>query len=172
MQQANFPSLTPRPTPTMQLQQFQQQHGLGQYSQPRVASAGMMPSQQQMYRPDAGGLGQQYSNGVVGNMGGQPVYRPDMQATGIGSSTPFLSGIQQQLGGMFGQTPGLGFRTPQPQMQAPTPQPAYLSSPGYSQVSRGAMTPMTPWMTQQIQSSPFRNQMMAAGNSMIARGAQ
>lgn len=138
MQQANFPSLTPRPTPTMQLQQFQQQHGLGQYAQPRVASmyGGGMQQQQQMYRPDLGGLGQQqFSNGIVGSMGGQPMYRPDsgMQSTGIGGSTPFLSGLQQQLGNMFGQTPGLGFR-PQPPMQsyAPPPPPQSTYGGGYN----------------------------------------
>lgn len=146
MQQANFPSLTPRPTPTMQLQQFQQQHGLGQYAQPRVASGAPMGmgGGQQMYRPDAGGgLGQQqYSNGVVGNMGGQPVYRPDMQQMGIGGSTPFLSGIQQQLGQMFGQTPGLGFRPPQamPQMNYAPPRPQSIYGQGYN----GAVPMRTP----------------------------
>lgn len=53
-----------------------------------------------------------------------PPAQPQYGSSSIGSSTPFLSNLQQQLGQMFGQTPGLGFvQQAQPaQQQAPATQ--------------------------------------------------
>lgn len=110
-----------------------------------------------------------YGTGYQPNpIGGSPAYQS--QARGIGGSTPFLSNIQQQLGQMFGQTPGLGFQ--QQHMPVQQVQQAPQIYPGNSTVSGGSMTPMTPWLRQQTQSSPYASQMQAAAAKMIPMGAR
>lgn len=185
---------TPTVTPQQQLDQFQRQHGLGQYAKP-VAGADWQSPLTQTY----GGSGTQY--GVPRQQGGLPAplgggnipgsygtdwgnagnaqqgstwgygtgYQPNpvgQQAyfTGLGGSTPFLSGIQQQLGQMFGQTPGLGFR-PQPQTQ-PMMAPARPTST-YGMGYDGSVPMRSNWSIPQ-NTSPFAKAAYAAINS---RGA-
>lgn len=101
------------------------------------------------------GYGSGYQSNPIGGANYAQPRSGGMQGGGIGGSTPFLSNIQQQLGQMFGYTPGLGFRL-QPQMQAtaPPPRPQSTYGGGYN----GAV-PMKSAMTIPTGASP----MMKAG---------